>query len=267
MNPARDPATFRAAVRTGEWTGVTTGVCPGFLQANLAVLPAAYAEEFAEFCRANPRPLPLLEMTAPGVPDQLKVASGADLRTYLPRYRVWRSGQVVAEVTDVGDLWRDDLVGFLLGCSFTAEASLADAGVRLRHMDLARNVAMYETGLDCVPAGRFHGPMVVSMRPIRTDQLALAERATGAFPLAHGGPVHRGDPLAIGIEDLDRPHWGDPIDIRPDEVPVFWACGVTPQAAIARTKPDFAITHAPGHMFVTDVVADDVRDRQPPLVA
>lgn len=250
------PAQLRARARSGQWTGGTTGVCLGYLQTNLAILPAAEAAEFREFCLANPRPMPLVEMTEPGVPDRLRAAPGADLRTDVPRYRVYTDGELADEVTDVTSLWRDDLVAFLLGCSFTAEARLIAAGVVLRHLELGRGVAMYVTSLACVPAGRFHGPMVVSMRPIRSDHLDLATTVTGDCPLAHGAPVHHGDPASIGIADLDRPDWGDAIDIRDDEVPVFWACGVTPQAAIMAARPRFAITHAPGHMFVTDVPDD-----------
>ena len=256
-----DPAELRGLAREGRWTSGTTGVCLGYLQANLAVLPGRDAADFRQFCLANPRPLPLVE--AAEAPDRLRVAPGADLRTDLPRYRVYRNGQFADEITDAGGLWQGDMVAFLLGCSFTAEAALLAAGVRLRHLDLGQGVAMYVTGIECTPAGRFHGPVVVSMRPIRRDQVQLARDVTAAYPLAHGAPLHAGDPAAIGIPDLSRPDWGDPIDIMPDETPVFWACGVTPQAVIARVRPELAITHAPGYMFVTDVPEDTIRGAVP----
>ncbi|MQA86349.1 MAG: putative hydro-lyase [Streptosporangiales bacterium] len=255
------PADLRGRARTGEWTECTTGTCLGYLQTNLAILPEAYAKEFRDFCSANPRPMPLVEMTEPGVPDGLRTAPGADLRTDAPRYRVYRYGRLDDEVTDVTELWRDDLVAFLLGCSFTAEAKLLDAGVVLRHMELGQGVGMWATSIPCTPAGRFHGPTVVSMRSIRKDQVDLATRVTADYPLAHGAPLHSGDPAAIGITDLDRPDWGDPIEVREDEVPVFWACGVTPQAAIMAARPEFAITHSPGHMFITDIPDDDTKGR------
>jgi uncharacterized protein YcsI (UPF0317 family) len=259
-----DPARLRQLARDGQWTAGTTGVCLGYLQANMAVLPGPDAADFRRLCLANPRPLPLVEEAA--APDGLRVASGADLRTDLPRYRVYRNGELAGEVTDVREEWRDDMVAFLLGCSFSAEAALLRAGVRLRHLDLGQGVAMYVTGIECTPAGRFHGPVVVSMRPIRRDQVDLAREVTAAYPLAHGAPLHAGDPAAIGIPDLSRPDWGDAIDIRPDEIPVFWACGVTPQAVIARTRPELAITHAPGYMFVTDVPEDAIRGADPVYV-
>ncbi|GAA5173063.1 putative hydro-lyase [Pseudonocardia eucalypti] len=256
MNPvitaADSPAEARARIREGRWAGITTGLCAGYLQANLAILPAELAGEFAEFCAANPKPLPLLEATPPGVPDRLATAPGADLRTDLPRYRVYRNGELAGEPTSIEDLWRDDSVGFLLGCSFSAEDALHDAGVRLRHLELGTNVPMFRTSLRCTPAGRFHGPVVVSMRAIAADQVDRATEVTGRLPLAHGAPLHAGDPAELGIADVERPDWGDPLPLEPGEVPVFWACGVTPQAVFAEVRPEVAITHAPGHMFLTD---------------
>lgn len=255
------PAALRAQIRSGAWTSGTTGTCPGYMQANLVILPVQWSEDFHELCRKNPQALPLLEMTPAGVPDQLVTAPGADLRTDLPRYQVHRDGMFSQEVTDLGELWRDDLVGFLLGCSFSAERLLQAAGVRLRHHELRQGVPMFVTSLECASAGRLHGPLVVSMRPIAQDEVEGATRATGRFPLAHGAPIHVGDPRAIGIDDLSRPDWGDPIELEPDEVPVFWACGVTPQTVIRTARPDFAVTHAPGHMFVTDVPDHAVEGR------
>jgi uncharacterized protein YcsI (UPF0317 family) len=233
------------------------------MQANLVVLPAEAASEFASLCEANPRALPLVDVTEPGDPRPRRVAPSADLRTDVPRYRVHRHGEVAGEPADIRDLWRDDLVAFLLGCSFTAESALLAAGVRLRHLELRRNVPMFVTSVRCEPAGRFHGPVVVSMRPIAREQVALAERVTADYPLAHGAPLHTGDPAAIGVGDLARPDYGDAIEPLADEVPVFWACGVTPQAVIATVRPELAITHAPGHMLLTDVPDSAVRGRQP----
>ena len=257
------PAEARLRFRAGGWTGVTSGMCLGHLQANLAVLPAEAAAGFRRFCAANPRPLPLIDVTAPGDPVPRSAAPGADLRTDLPRYRVYRRGELEAEPTDVRDLWRDDLVAFLLGCSFTAESSLLAAGVRLRHLERGQNVPVFVTSIPCAPAGGFHGPLVVSMRPIARESVEVATRVTAGYPLAHGAPLHAGDPAEIGIADLGRPDFGDPIEPLPDEVPVFWACGVTPQAVIAAVKPEFAITHAPGHMFITDLTEAEVRGRVP----
>ncbi|MHA6626442.1 putative hydro-lyase [Pseudonocardia sichuanensis] len=249
-----EPREVRARIRSGAWRGVTTGACLGHVQANLVVLPREMADEFGELCAANPQPLPLLERTDPGDAAGLRVAPGADLRTDLPRYHVLRHGVLDAEVDSLAELWRDDFVAFLLGCSFSAENQLLRAGVRLRHLELGQGVPMFVTSLDCVPAGRFHGPVVVSMRPVRVDQLDRAVEVTSRLPFAHGAPVHVGDPAAIGVSDLTAPDWGDAIEVGPDEVPVFWACGVTPQAVLRRVRPEIAVTHAPGHMFVTDLV-------------
>jgi uncharacterized protein YcsI (UPF0317 family) len=249
----RHPREIRADIRRGKITGVTAGLGQGYVQANLAVLPRELAYDFLLFCQRNPRPCPLLEVTDVGSPEPVGVAPGADLRTDLPRYRIYRDGALVDEVTDATPYWRDDLVAFLLGCSFTFEWALLEAGVRLWHVEHGRNVAMWRTSIACRPAGVFHGPMVVSMRPIASGDLAKAVTASARFPGAHGAPVHIGDPSAIGIADLDRPDWGDRQEFRPGDVPVFWACGVTPQAVALASRPSFMITHSPGHMFITDV--------------
>jgi len=258
-----DPATVRARIRRGEWDRPTTGLCLGYLQANMAILPRDLAADFRAFCERNPRPTPLIEMLNPGDPVPHGVAPGADVRTDLPRYRVYRHGEMAAEPTDITDLWREDLVTFLLGCSFTAEAKLLEAGVRLRHLELGQSVPMFKTSIATEPAGPFHGPTVVSMRPIRKDQLELARRVTAEYPLAHGPPIHAGDPAQIGIADLMSPDWGDAIEVQEDEIATFWACGVTPQAVIMATRPQFAITHAPGHMFITDLGDAEIKGRQP----
>ncbi len=250
---ARHPKEIREEIRQGKYTGVTAGLAPGYVQANLAVLPQEHAYDFLLFCQRNSRPCPLIEVTDVGSPEPAGVAPGADLRTDLPRYRIYRDGELAEEVTDISPYWRDDLVAFLLGCSFTFEWALLDSGVPMRHIDEGRNVAMWRTSIACRPAGRFHGPMVVSMRPIPSDLVPKAVTVTARFPMAHGAPIHIGDPAAIGIGDLDRPDWGDPAFFRPGDVPVFWACGVTPQAVALASKPPLVITHSPGHMFITDL--------------
>jgi uncharacterized protein YcsI (UPF0317 family) len=257
------PEQARALIRAGGWDRPTGGLCLGHLQANLAILPADAAAEFRDFCIANPQPLPLVDMTEPGDPTPRRVAPGADLRTDVPRYRVYRHGEVAGEPVDVRDLWTDDMVGFLLGCSFSAENRLLDAGVRLRHLELGTNVPMFVTSVACTPVGRFHGPMVVSMRPIARSQLDVTRRVTEELPLAHGAPVSIGHPEQLGIRDVSRPDFGDVLEPGPDEEPVFWACGVTPQAVIMAVKPELAITHAPGHMFLTDVPEAEILGREP----
>jgi uncharacterized protein YcsI (UPF0317 family) len=246
-------AAVRAACRAGTLTGPTPGLAAGFVQANLVCLPRDWAFDFLLFCQRNPKPCPLLDVTEPGDPEPMHAAPGADLRTDLPAYRIWRDGELVAEPTDVREHWRDELVGFLIGCSFTFEAALQTAGVPVRHIEQGVNVPMYRTSVPCTPAGQFSGPLVVSMRPLTPAHAVTATRVCGRFPLAHGAPVHFGDPAAIGIRDIAKPDFGDPVRIDPGEVPVFWACGVTPQTAVMQAKPPFAITHKPGHMFLTDL--------------
>jgi len=250
---SRSAKEIRDEIRRGKLTGVTAGLAPGFVQANLAILPREYAYDFLLFCQRNPRPCPVIEVTDAGSPEPSGVAPGADLRTDLPRYRIYKDGELADEVTDITPYWRDDLVAFLLGCSFTFEWALLDAGVPLRHIEQGRNVAMWRTSLACRPAGRFHGPMVVSMRPIPAALVPKAVTVTARFPMAHGAPVHIGDPAAIGIRDIGRPEWGDAQEFQPGDVPVFWACGVTPQAVALASRPPFMITHSPGHMFITDL--------------
>ena len=253
-------AELRAAIRAGQWTAPTTGLAIGFAQTNVVILPADYAAEFAEFCRLNARPCPLVAQTAPGDPRPRDVAPGADLRSDVPRYRVFRHGVPEdVEPTDIRDLWRDNLVGFLLGCSFTFEHALVAAGLPVRHLEEGRNVPMYQTNVACQPAGRFHGPMVVSMRPYAREQLRDVAAITGQFPTMHGAPVHVGDPAALGITRLDQPDFGDAVTVRVGEVPVFWACGVTPQLALAQARPELCITHSPGCMFVTDRTDESFR--------
>jgi uncharacterized protein YcsI (UPF0317 family) len=249
------PPRARALFRKGTVTP-TAGWSAGFTQANLIAVPSDWAYEVLLFAQRNPRPCPILDVTDPGMPHT-EMAPGADLRTDLPAYRVWRAGELTAEPVDVSEFWRDDLIAFLIGCSFTFEAALQAAGVPLRHVEEHRNVPMYVTNRKCRPAGRLRGPMVVTMRPIPADLVSTAVRVTAAMPDVHGAPVHVGDPASLGIPDLGRPDWGDAVSVHEGEIPVFWACGTTPQRAIMESRPPFAITHAPGHMFLTDV--PDVR--------
>ena len=243
----------RLVARDGSFAAPTPGLALGFVQANLVIVPTDWAFDFLLFCQRNPKPCPLLDVTEPGCPEPKLIAPGADVRSDVPRYRVFSNGKLIDEPTNIADRWRDDLVAFLIGCSFTFESALLAAGVPVRHIEKNRNVPMYRTNRPCRPAGRFHGPLVVSMRPMTPEQAVRATQICARFPRAHGVPVHFGDPAAIGINDISKPDYGEPVDIRPGEVPVFWACGVTPQAAALETKPPLVITHAPGHMFVTDL--------------
>jgi uncharacterized protein YcsI (UPF0317 family) len=246
-------AEVRRRAAQGELTGPTAGLAMGYAQANLVVVPEDLAFEFLLFCQRNPKACPLLDVTEPGSPEPRLVAPGADLRTDLPRYCVYRDGGLVDEPMDLGNWWRLDLVAFLLGCSFTFERALLHAGLPVRHLEAGCNVPMYRTSIACRPAGVFRGPMVVSMRPMTPAQAITAVRVCSRYPQAHGAPVHFGDPAAIGVRALERPDFGDPVEIRAGEIPVFWACGVTPQAVAVEARPPLLITHKPGHMFVTDL--------------
>ncbi|MDA1325163.1 MAG: putative hydro-lyase [Proteobacteria bacterium] len=254
-----DSAALRARCRDGAFDGPTSGHALGSVQANMVILPADFADEFRDFCDKNPQPCPVLEIHQAGDPEPKRIAPGADVRTDLPRYRVFRDGQVVDEPTDIRDLWRDDLVTFMLGCSFVAEEALMAAGLLLPHIAETGFVPMYRTNLQCVPAGRFAGPMVVSMRPFTPDEALRAADITRHYPMAHGAPIHKGDPEKLGITDIEKPDFGRAVTCRPDQVPVFWACGVTPQEALVAARPPLAITHAPGHMFVADITSESTR--------
>lgn len=233
----------------------TSGWCRGYAQANLIAVPQALAFDMLLFAQRNPKPCPVLDVIEAG---QLRggVLGGSsgvgDIRTDIPAYRVYERGELVAEVSDAHEVWRDDLVAFLIGCSFTFEHPLREAGVPVRHIDAARNVPMYVTSRPCRSAGPLSGPLVVSMRGVPAAQVADAVRVSSRYPAVHGAPVHVGDPAALGIEHLDRPDFGDPPVLEPGDVPVFWACGVTPQAMVMHSRPELAITHAPGHMLITD---------------
>ena len=252
----------RLRIRAAEHTGPTAHLAPGCVQANLVVLPRAVASDFVAFATRNPKPCPLVEVIERGT-EAVTAAPGSDLRTDIPRYRRFIDGAYSDSATDATGWWRDDLVSVLLGCSFSFEAAMMRAGLPVRHIEQGRNVPMYVTDRACEPAGDFAGPLVVSMRPMPAELVEHARRITEAYPQAHGGPVHAGDPAGVGISDLGAPDFGDPVDVREGEVPMFWACGVTPQLAIANAAPEIAITHEPGHMFITDLTADPSPAHEP----
>ena len=242
----------RQAIRDGRWTGHTAGLAPGYVQGNLAILPSALATDFMRFCQLNPKPCPLLAVGAVGDWRLPTLGQDLDIRTDVPRYRVFERGELIDEPRDIGNHWRDDLVIFALGCSFSFEDALLQDGIELRHITCGLTVPMYRTNVATQPAGPFHGPLVVSMRPMKPADAIRAVQITTRFPAVHGAPVHIGRPDLIGIKDIVKPDYGDAVPIKDDEIPVFWACGVTPQSVVATVKPDFCITHYPGTRLVTD---------------
>jgi len=252
------PRKIRELIRRGELTRPTCGLVPGYTQANVVILPEELAFDFFLFCQRNPKPCPVLEVLEPGNCEPVLTAPGADIRVDVPRYRIYQNGKLTSEEREITKYWRRDLVTFLLGCSFTFEGALIRAGISLRHIEQGKNVAMYVTNLETVPARVFSGPLVVSMRPILRTKVVRAVQITSRFPMVHGAPVHIGDPERIGITDLSRPDYGDPVEIKKDEVPVFWACGVTPQAVALKSKPSLMITHSPGYMFLTDLLDEEL---------
>lgn len=247
------PSNIRHKIRVGEWLSPTTGLAPGFLQANLVIVPKTWAYDFLLFCQRNPQACPLIEVTDTGSWEPKTCAPGADVRQDVPYYRVYRYGELVETPRNILDLWQSDFVAFLLGCSFTFEPALLAAGIPVRHLECGCNVPMYRTNIACRPAERLTGPLVVSMRPIPAALVDQARKISARYPIAHGAPIHVGDPTAIGIDDLAHPDYGDPPNMQPGDVPVFWACGVTPQAVALTARPELMITHAPGHMFITDI--------------
>jgi uncharacterized protein YcsI (UPF0317 family) len=250
--PAGSGLAARLAVRAGQHKGPTAGMAPGYVQGNLAILPERLAADFLRFCQRNPKPCPLIGTSAPGDPRVPELGEDLDIRSDLPRYRVWKNGELTAEPEDVREFWRDDLVSFVIGCSFSFEEALMAEGIELRHIVQRCNVPMFRTSIETRAAGPFHGPLVVSMRPLKPADAIRAVQITTRFPSVHGAPVHIGKPELIGIADVMKPDYGDAVDVRADELPVFWACGVTPQSVIATVKPEFCITHYPGSMLVTD---------------
>lgn len=248
------PLELRHKVRSGEFRLPTSGYCGAYAQANLVILPQAHADDFLRFCQRNPRACPLLAVGEPGQWNLPRLGADMDLRSDIPGYNIYRGGQLASQTHALHDVWREDLVVFAIGCSFSFEQMLIEAGIKLRHIEQRRNVAMYRTNIRNQSAGPFGGEMVVSMRPMKAADAIRAIQITSRYPAVHGAPVHLGDPSLIGIADIARPEYGDPVEIMPDEIPVFWACGVTPQEAIRHARLPLAITHQPGYMLVTDIL-------------
>jgi uncharacterized protein YcsI (UPF0317 family) len=257
MKPDISPIELRNLIRSRQWTAPTSGSASGYLQANLVMLPAEEAFNFLLFCVRNPKPCPILDVLEPGHVEPL-IAPGADLRTDLPRYKVFENSNFITDVEDVSDYFTDDMVSFLLGCSFSFENAMLAAGLPIRNMEENKNVSMYITKQNCITAGPFSAQLVVTMRPMTPQQAVRAVQVTTRFHLTHGAPVHLGDPSEIGINDLDKPEFGDPVTVRDGEIPVFWACGVTSQLAATSAPLSRVITHAPGHMFVSDLKDEDL---------
>lgn len=255
-----NPAQLRNAFRANASGGQTSGLAYGYVQANLTILPESMADDFRVYCERNPRPCPLIGVSAVGDASFPELGRGIDVRTDIATYRVFKDGKFSAEVSDISSLWRDDFVAFALGCSFSFEEALIDAGIGVRHIELGRNVPMYRTAIDTVSAGPFGGKMVVSMRPFKADQVKKAVEITSKFPRVHGGPIHIGSPEEIGIKNIATPDFGDVPQINEGEVLLFWACGVTPQVAIENARPQICITHKPGHMLVTDRLNSEFTD-------
>ena len=254
------PAEVRQLIREGKLTTQTSGMCDGYAQGNLLVLPMAQAYDFLLFTQRNPKSCPVLEVGDVGSRLVKRMADGGDIATDIPKYRVWENGILTGEYTDVSHLWRDDFVYFLIGCSFSFAGELLAANVPVRHIEEGKNVPMYLTNIETDPAGIFHGKTVVSMRPMPADQAIRATSITASMPRVHGAPIHIGDPAVIGISDINKPDFGDAVTIRDGEIPVFWCCGVTPQSVVMSAKPPIAISHAPGHMFITDVKNSLLKD-------
>jgi len=252
------PKEIRDLIRKGKWDRPTAGLAMGYAQANLVILPQKYAFDFLLFCQRNPKPCPLLEVLEPGEFRTKFLSSDADIRTDIPRYHIYQKGKLQEIVKEIRSFWKPDLVSFLLGCSFSFEEAMVRSKIPVRHIEEDKNVPMFITHIVCTPAGIFHGPMVVTMRPIPSDQVTRAVQITSRYASVHGAPIHIGDPSAIGIKDLRKPDFGDPVTIKRGEVPVFWACGVTPQAVVMKTKPDLCITHSPGYMFISDLLNEEL---------
>jgi len=254
------PQEVRSLIRQGKIDIQTSGMCDGYAQANLCILPKKYAYDFLLFCQRNQQSCPLLEVSDEGSRFLKTSASNCDIATDVPKYRIWKNGKLEGEYTDVSEFWRDDLVTFVIGCSFSFEAPLIAAGIDVRNISENHNVPMYLTNIDTTPAGMFAGKLVVSMRPIPYNQVVKATTITAKVPKVHGAPIHIGSPELIGIKDITRPDFGEPSTIKQGEVPVFWCCGVTPQSIVMNSKPDFCITHAPGHMLITDIPESELRN-------
>jgi uncharacterized protein YcsI (UPF0317 family) len=256
--PQLTPREIRALIRKGKWDKPTAGLAMGYAQANLVILPEKYAFDFLLFCQRNPKPCPLLEVLEPGRFQTEFLSSDADIRTDIPGYSIYRRGKLEGTVKEIRGFWKRDFVTFLLGCSFSFEEALLRSKIPIRHIEENRNVPMFITNIPCKPAGVFHGPMVVTMRPIPPDKVTRAVQITARYASVHGAPIHIGDPSKIGIKNMSKPDFGDPVTIKKGEIPVFWACGVTPQAVVMKAKPDLCITHAPGHMFISDLLNEEL---------
>ena len=255
------PKEIRKLIREEFITTTTAGMCRGYAQANLVVLSQKYADDFELFAKYNPKPCPILEVTEPGCCITKRIAENANIMTDIPKYFVYKNGVKTDECYNAKKYWRDDFVCFLIGCSFSFEEALIKGGIDVRHITEGCNVPMYKTNIKCEPAGIFNGPYVVSMRPVKAEDVQKSYNITGEFPHVHGAPIHSGNPEEIGIKDINKPDYGDAVEIKEGEIPVFWACGVTPQAALEIAKPEIVITHAPGHMFITDILNDEIEEQ------
>lgn len=254
MLSQRTPNELRLMIRNGHFDGMTSGYCQGFIQCNLVILPADWAEDFLGFCKANPKPCPLISKSVIGDPILADLGKDIDIRSDISRYRIFKHGELCREVRDITDVWQDNLVAFLLGCSFSFEEALISSGLEVRNISQGVNVPMYRSNIDCQPFGAFYGKMVVSMRPFNSSDSELAKQISSRFPKVHGAPIHHGNPSEIGIFDLNKPDYGDAVNLKEGEEPLFWACGVTPQVALEQAKPPLCITHSPGCMLVTDLL-------------
>jgi len=252
------PKEIRNLIRKGKWDKPTAGLAMGYAQANLVILQQRYASDFLLFCQRNPKPCPLLEVLEPGEFRTKFLSLDADIRTDIPRYNIYRKGKLQSTLKEIRSSWEPDFVSFLLGCSFSFEEAMLRSNIPVRHIEEKKNVPMFITHIPCIRAGVFHGPMVVTMRPIPSDKVSRAVQITSRYASVHGAPIHIGDPSTIGIKDLKKPDFGDPVTIKKGEVSVFWACGVTPQAVVMKAKPDLCITHAPGHMFISDLLNEEL---------
>jgi len=252
------PKEIRTLIRKGKWDKPTAGLAMGYAQANLVILPQKYAFDFLLFCQRNPKPCPLLEVLEPGEFKTKFLSLDADIRTDIPKYNIYRKGELQSSVKDIRDIWSREWVTFLLGCSFSFEEAMLRSKIPVRHIEENRNVPMFITNIPCKSAGVFHGPMVVTMRPIPPEKIARSVQITSRYALVHGAPIHIGNPSEIGIKDLRKPDFGNPVTIKKGEIPVFWACGVTPQAVVMKAKPDLCITHTPGHMFISDLLNEEL---------
>jgi uncharacterized protein YcsI (UPF0317 family) len=253
-----NPKEFRALIRKGKWDKPTAGLAMGYAQANLVILPQKHAFDFLLFCQRNPKPCPLLEVLEPGEFRTKFLSLNADIRTDIPRYYIYRKGKLHKTVKEIRSFWNPNFVSFLLGCSFSFEEAMLRSKIPVRHIEEDKNVPMFITHIPCKPAGVFHGPMVVTMRPIPSNKVTRAVQITSRYASVHGAPIHIGNPSTIGIKDLRKPDFGDPVTIKKGEIPVFWACGVTPQAVVMKARPDLCITHAPGHMFISDLLNEEL---------